>query len=305
MRIGFAAPVSGPWATPETAVHVARSAEELGYDSLWTYQRVLGAADDSWGEANRGVHDPLVTLSFLAAHTTRIRLGVAVLVMPLHTPAVLAKQLTTLDRLSGGRLDVGLGNGWAAEEYAAAGVTSTGLGRRAEDFLACLHALWSGKNVVEHDGPFYRVPPSRFAPGPVQSPHPPLLLGGSAPAALRRAGRLCDGWIASSKATPAAIRDAIAVVRDSAEQAGRDPAALRFVCRAPVRLRPRPAPEEPPFIGTADKIRADLAGLADTGLTEIFVDPNFDPGIGSPDAPADEAKSRADLLLRELAPATW
>ncbi|WP_328687061.1 TIGR03619 family F420-dependent LLM class oxidoreductase [Streptomyces caniferus] len=305
MRIGFAAPVSGPWATPDTAVHVARSAEDLGYDSLWTYQRVLGAADDSWGEANRGVHDPLVTLSFLAAHTTRIRLGVAVLVMPLHTPAVLAKQLTTLDLLSGGRLDVGLGNGWAAEEYAAAGVTTTGLGRRADDFLACLRALWAEEPVVEHDGPFYRVPPSRFAPGPAQSPHPPLLLGGSAPAALRRAGRLCDGWIASSKATPDAIRDAIAVVRDSAEQAGRDPAALRFVCRAPVRLRPRPAPDQPLFTGTADKIRADLAGLADTGLTEIFVDPNFDPGIGSPDAPADEAASRVDLLLRELAPTTW
>ncbi|MGQ4330335.1 TIGR03619 family F420-dependent LLM class oxidoreductase [Streptomyces hayashii] len=304
MRIGFAAPMCGPWATPGTAVHVARTAEQLGYDSLWTYQRVLGAADDSWGEANRSVHDPLVTLSFLAAHTTRIRLGVAVLIMPLHSPAVLAKQLTTLDVLSGGRLDVGLGNGWAAEEYAAAGVPTTGLGRRAEDFLACLRSLWTEK-TVEHDGPFYHVPPSRFDPKPAQFPHPPLLLGGSAPAALRRAGRLCDGWIASSKATPAAIRNAIADVRDSAERAGRDPAALRFVCRAPVRLRPRPDPDHPPLTGTVDKVRADLAVLTDTGLTEIFVDPNFDPEIGSPDAPADTVTSRVDLLLRELAPATW
>ncbi|MFD5657815.1 TIGR03619 family F420-dependent LLM class oxidoreductase [Streptomyces hirsutus] len=305
MRIGFAAPVSGPWATPDTAVHVARSAEQLGYESLWTYQRVLGAADDSWGEANRSVHDPLVTLSFLAAHTTRIRLGVAVLVMPLHTPAVLAKQLTTLDVLSGGRLDVGLGNGWAAEEYTAAGVSPTGLGRRAEDFLTCLHALWSEQTPVEHDGPFYRVPPSRFAPRPAQSPHPPLLLGGSATAALRRAGRLCDGWIASSKATPAAIRDAITVVRDSAEQAGRDPEALRFVCRAPVRVRSRTVSDRPSFTGTVDEIRAELTGLADTGLTEIFLDPNFDPEIGSPDASADEATARVDRMLRELAPGTW
>jgi probable F420-dependent oxidoreductase len=305
MRIGFAVPMSGPWATPDTALHVARSAERLGYDSLWTYQRVLGAADCSWGEANRSVHDPLVALSFLAAHTTRIRLGVAVLIMPLHTPAVLAKQLTTLDLLSGGRLDVGLGNGWAAEEYAAAGVPTRGLGRRAEDFLACLRALWTEEAVVKHDGPFYRVPPSRFDPKPAQSPHPPLLLGGSAPAALRRAGRLCDGWIASSKATPAAIREAIGVVRDSAERAGRDPAALRLVCRAPVRLRPRADGEQPPLTGSVDKIRADLAGLADTGLTEIFVDPNFDPEIGSPDARADDAMSRVDPLLHELAPGNW
>ncbi|GAB2966408.1 TIGR03619 family F420-dependent LLM class oxidoreductase [Streptomyces heilongjiangensis] len=304
MRIGFAVPMSGSWATPDIAVHVARSAEQLGYDSLWTYQRVLGTADDSWGEANRSVHDPLVTLSFLAAHTTRIRLGVAVLIMPLHTPAVLAKQLTTLDLLSGGRLDVGLGNGWAAEEYAAAGVPTTDLGRRAEDFLACLRALWTEK-TVEHDGPFYRVPPSRFDPKPAQFPHPPLLLGGSASAALRRAGRLCDGWIASSKATPTAIRDAIAVVRNSAERAGRDPAALRFVCRAPVRLRSRPDTDQPLLTGTADKLRADLAVLAGTGLTEIFVDPNFDPEIGSPDASADDVTSRVDLLLRELAPGHW
>ncbi|MGC5363408.1 TIGR03619 family F420-dependent LLM class oxidoreductase [Streptomyces sp. DT24] len=305
MRIGFAAPMSGPWATADTAVHVARTAEQLGYASLWTYQRVLGAPDDSWGEANRSVHDPLTTLAFLAAHTTGIRLGVAVLVMPLHTPAVLAKQLTTLDHLSGGRLEVGLGNGWAAEEYAAAGVPPTGTGRRAEDFLACLHALWADQDVVEHDGPFYRVPPARFGPRPVQSPHPPLLLGGAAPAALRRAGRLCDGWIASSKAGPAAIRDAITVVRDSAERAGRDPAALRFVCRAPVRLRTRSVPGGPPLTGTADSIRAALAALADTGLTEIFLDPNFDPEIGSPDAPAGDVRRRVDLLLHELAPATW
>jgi len=305
MRIGFAAPVSGAWSTPENAVHVARAAEQSGYDSLWTYQRVLGVPDNSRGEANRSVHDPLVTLSFLAARTTRIRLGVAVLVMPLHAPAVLAKQLTTLDVLSGGRLDVGLGNGSMSEEYTAAGVSPTGLGQRADDFLACLHALWSGQAPVEHDGAFYRVPPAVFAPGPIQKPHPPLLLGGSSAAALRRAGRLCDGWIASSRATPDAVRAAISVVRDSAEEAGRDADALRFVCRAPVRIRSRTGAERPLFTGTTDQVRSDMAALADTGLTEIFVDPNFDPEFGSPDAPAVEVIDRVDHMLRELAPGTW
>uniref|UniRef100_UPI0018F70823 LLM class flavin-dependent oxidoreductase n=1 Tax=Streptomyces sp. CRB46 TaxID=2682613 RepID=UPI0018F70823 len=158
---------------------------------------------------------------------------------------------------------------------------------------------------LEHDGPFSRAPPARSAPKPAQSPPPPLLLGGAAPGALRRAGRLCDGWIASSKAGPAAIRDAITVVRDSAERTGRDPATLRFVCRAPVRLRTRSAPNEPPLTGTAETIRADLAALADTGLTEIFLDPNFDPEIGSPDAPTGDVRHRVDLLLHELAPANW
>lgn len=303
MRLGFAAPVSGPLATPDGLTHVARTAETLGYHALWTYQRVLGAVDDSWGEANRGVHDPLVTLSFLAARTSRIRLGVAVLIMPLHTPAVLAKQLTSLDLLSGGRLDVGLGNGWAPEEYTAAGVPPTGLGRRAEDFLTCLRTLWT-EPVVIHDGPYYRVPTTRFEPKPAQSPHPPLLLGGTATAALRRAGRLCDGWIASSKATPTAIRDAITVVREAAEQAGRDPDALRFVCRAPVRLRPEAGADAPPLTGPAGKIRDDLGALTATGLTEIFLDPNFDPEVGSPDAAADIARDHVDQLLHRFAPAT-
>ncbi|MDT3398600.1 TIGR03619 family F420-dependent LLM class oxidoreductase [Streptomyces sp. B1866] len=301
MKLGFAAPLSGPWATPENIAHVGRRAERLGYHALWTYQRVLAAADGSWGEANRGVHDPLVTLSYLAARTERIRLGVAVLVMPLHTPAVLAKQLTTLDVLSRGRLDIGLGNGWAREEYTAAGVSGTGLGRRADDFIACLRALWTD-GVVRHDGPYHRVPPTRFEPKPVQSPHPPLLLGGASPAALRRAARLCDGWVASSKAGPEAIRAAIGQVREAAEQAGRDPAALRFVCRAPVRLRPSGGPDQPALTGPADRIREDLGALADTGLTEVFLDPNFDPEIGSPDAPAGRALDRAERLLTALAP---
>lgn len=301
MRIGFAAPMSGPWATPDDMIGVARTAESLGYHALWTYQRLLGAADDSWGEANRSVHDPLVTLAFLAAHTSRLRLGVAVLVMPLHTPVLLAKQIATLDLLSGGRLDVGLGNGWAPEEYTAAGVTPTDLGRRADDFLTCLRTLWTDK-AVEHDGPYYKVPLTKFDPKPAQKPYPPLLLGGTSSAALRRAGRLCDGWIAGSKVPPTSVRDAIKAVRDAADQAGRDPDVLRFIARAPVRLRPDAGPGAPWLTGPADKIKEDLAVLARTGLTEVFLDPNFDPEIGSPDAPAETARDRAELLLHHLAP---
>ncbi|MFI1386260.1 TIGR03619 family F420-dependent LLM class oxidoreductase [Embleya sp. NPDC020886] len=301
MRIGFAAPVSGGWAGPAEIAHIARTAERLGYHSLWTYQRLFGAVDGSWGEAGRSVHDPLITLAYIAAHTSRIRLGVAVLVMPLYAPAVLAKQLTSLDVLSAGRLDVGVGNGWADEEFAAAGVSAHGVGRRADDFLACLHALWT-REIVEHEGPFYRVPPVRFEPKPVQAPHPPVLLGGNADAVLRRAGRRCDGWIASGRTDPASIGRSIAVVRDAAERAGRDPDTLRFVFRAPIRLRPDGTGGQSPLGGPAAKIRDDVAALADTGLTEVFLDPNFDPEVGSPDADAEQARDRVELLLDELAP---
>lgn len=301
MRIGFGLPVSGSWATPDRLVQVARRAEQLGYHSLWTFQRLASPADDSWGEPYRSVADPLVSLAYVAAVTTRIRLGVAVLNMPFASPVLVAKQVATLDRLSGGRVDLGLGNGWAEEEFVASGASRTGLGRRAEEFLPLLTRLWSGE-VVHHRGEFYQVPGLRAAPGPVQRPHPPVLLGASAEPALRRAGRLCDGWVSSSRADPRTIGRSVTVVREAAVAAGRDPDRLRFVCRAAVRLRPDPGPERPPLTGTPEQIRADLGALAGQGVTEVFVDLNFDPEVGSPDADPAESLRRAEQALVALAP---
>ncbi|MEO3778008.1 TIGR03619 family F420-dependent LLM class oxidoreductase [Micromonospora sp. B11E3] len=301
MEVGFAPPVSGSWATPENMVHVARRAEQLGYHSLWTFQRLLVPADLGWSETYHSVQDPLTTLAFLAAHTGRIRLGVAVLDMPFLSPVVLAKQAATLDVLAGGRLDVGLGLGWAEEEYQATGVSRQGRGRRAEEFLAVLRALWRDE-VTEHRGEFYQVPPTRMQPKPVQRPHPPILLGGHAPEALRRAGRLADGWVSGSQADLRGIGAAVATVRAVAAEAGRDPDALRFVCRGAVRVRPAGPADREPLTGTLEQIRSDLGRLAEAGITELFVDLNFDPEIGSPRADPYGSLRRADEVLDALAP---
>jgi alkanesulfonate monooxygenase SsuD/methylene tetrahydromethanopterin reductase-like flavin-dependent oxidoreductase (luciferase family) len=114
VRLGFGLPVSGSWATPEAMVRVAQRAEQLGYTSLWTFQRLLHPAEGDWGPMYRSVHDPLVALAYVAAATERVRLGVAIVNVPFYAPIVLAKQLTTLDAVSAGRLDVGLGLGWGA-----------------------------------------------------------------------------------------------------------------------------------------------------------------------------------------------
>ncbi|SDN62111.1 TIGR03619 family F420-dependent LLM class oxidoreductase [Allokutzneria albata] len=302
MEIGFAAPVSGSWATRPNLARVARRAEELGYHSLWTFQRLLSPVDGSWGEPYRAVQDPIVALSYLAALTERIRLGVAVLNLPFCSPVVLAKQLSTLDIVSDGRLDVGLGIGWAAEEFAAAGVDQRGRGRRAEEFIAVLRALWTDEEV-EHEGEFYRVPRTRMDPKPVQRPHPPVLLGAKAEAALRRTGRLADGWISSSSTDLRTIGDSIAIVREAATEAGRDPSALRVVCRGPVMVRPEGAAGRRPLTGSFAEIRRDLAVLAEQGVTEVFIDLNFDPEIGSPEADPEESMRRAEAALTELAPA--
>ncbi|HVL05393.1 MAG TPA: TIGR03619 family F420-dependent LLM class oxidoreductase [Acidimicrobiales bacterium] len=303
MLLGFALPVSGSWATPANCLRVATRAEELGYSSLWTFQRLLspltGDGLPALEPQYRSVHDPLAVLAYVAGHTATARLGVAVVNMPYYAPIVLAKQLTTLDHLSSGRLDAGLGIGWLEPELDAVGMTTARRGARAEDYLRCLRAVWSD-DVVDYHGDFYRVPRCRVDPKPVQRPNPPLLLGGGADAALRRAGRMADGWISGSRAGLATIETSIATVRRGATDAGRDPGSLRFVCRGVAKVR---AGERAPLVGSLDDIRSDLADLAARGFTETFVDLNFDPEIGSPDADAGEAMRRADDVLEALAPA--
>jgi len=303
VRLGFGLPVSGSWATPEAMVRYARRAEGLGYASLWTFQRLLHPADGDWGPMYRSVHDPIVTLAHVAAVTERARLGIAIINAPFVAPIVLAKQLTTLDAVSGGRLDAGLGLGWSPEEFAATGVPYERRGARVEEFIGCLKAIW-GDDPVAFDGEFYRVPPALVDPKPVQRPHPPVLLGGAAAPALRRAGRLADGWISASRHDLTRIGAAITEVKEAARAAGRDPERLRFIVRGVVHLDD-PQPHDGgrrPLSGSAAEIRGDLDALGDHGVTEVFLDPNFNPRIGSPDADPAEADRLATNILETFAP---
>lgn len=315
--LGFGLPVSGSWARPPTMLRVAQRAEELDYHALWTFQRLLvpaeGTIDPAWDERNnpavrsaddpsyRSVHDPLLPLAYVAGHTSRIRLGTATICALFTPPVVLATALTTADHLTGGRLDVGLGIGWLPHEYVAAGVPQERRGARFEEYLRVLEALWT-EDPVEHRGEFYDVPRSHPGPAPVQRPRPPLLLGGAAPAALRRAGRIADGWIASSRQDLERIGESIRLVRAGAEEAGRDPDPVRVVVRAIVDLHERPVGRREPLQGSVDQVRDDLAALRRRGVTEVFVDLNFSPRVGSPDVEPDVAEEHALQVLEALAP---
>lgn len=301
MKLGVGLPVSGAWATPESLRYVATRAEQLGYDSLWTFQRLLHPVDEEWGRVYHAVLDPLTALAYVAPLTSSVRLGLAIVNVPFYSPIVLSKALSTLDIVSHGRLDVGLGLGWSPQEFAAVGVSSARRGARGEEFIAALQAIWTEPEVEFH-GEFYDVPRSRVLPRPVQAPHPPVLLGGSADVALRRAGRIAGGWISSSRTDLAAIGRSIELVRAGATEAGRDVAALRFVVRGVVRLEPEPPPTRTPLHGTAEQIRADLAQLAAAGVTEVFLDLNYDPRTVSDDIGEREGLANADLTLDALAP---
>jgi len=176
-------------------------------------------------------------------------------------------------------------------------------GARAEEFVAALRAIWT-QDVVDVHGEFHSMHGIRVEPRPMQRPHPPVLLGGTVPAALRRAGRIADGWISGSGEDLTNIGSAIAVVRSGAEGTGRDPAALRFICRGVVQVRRegRAGGSRRPLRGSYADIRADLATLAAAGVTETFLDLNFDPQVGSVDADPDASTARALEVLEELAP---
>jgi probable F420-dependent oxidoreductase len=300
MLISCGLPVSGAWAAdPASVSGFAVRAEELGYHGLWSFQRLLVGADQDLAPVYRSVLDPLLALTFAAARTTTIRLGVAVINLPYVSPAYLAKQAATLDVLSGGRADLGLGTGWSEPEFAATGSDPNPRGKRTEEYLAVLRTLWNDP-VASFDGELYRVPPSTMAPPPVQPGGPPILLGGTAEIALRRAGRIAAGWVSSSRASFDDIARGTQVVRRSAEESGRDPDAVRIVVRGVVH--PGERADDLALSGSWEQIRAGAESFARAGVTELFYDLNWDPLIGSPDADPVRAAERAEEILSALAP---
>jgi probable F420-dependent oxidoreductase len=313
MRLGFGLPVAGAWATPENMLAVAREAESLGYHSLWTLQRILyasaprneyaSAPGGSWPAYFESVADALVTLGYVAAATSRIRLGTAVVNLPYYSPVLLAKQLATLDVVSGGRLTVGAGVGWSEDEYAAAGVPFRRRGRRMDECLRCLKLVWA-EELVEFRGEFYEIPASRIDPKPVQRPHPPLLVGGYSDAAVRRAVSLADGYIGGNVPL-AELAPVIERVRCAARDAGRDPDGVPIVARGAVSLRDEPTGRgRRPLFGSLEEVREDVERYWETGLTELFLDLNFDERIAAPGADPDAAMGVARRLLAELAPSS-
>jgi probable F420-dependent oxidoreductase len=299
--IGFGVPVAGQWATPRTVSLVSKRAEDLGYASLWTFQRVLWPPGSGLSPSHRDVQDPLVTLSYVSALTTNIALGTATICAPFVAPALLAKALSSLDVMSAGRLTAGLGMGWLPEEYAAAGVPFDRRGARMEEYLRCLVALWT-TDPVDFAGDFYSVPEAHVGPQPRQRPHPPILLGGASARALRRAGSMAQGWIAASEQSAAAVGASIGVVRQAAIDARRDPDALRIVARGVVDLLDVKRPGRRPFQGTRRQIVDDLESLRSQGVTEVIVDLNLSHRVGFPGVDPDEAVTYALSVLDALAP---
>jgi probable F420-dependent oxidoreductase len=188
VHFGVILPNFGDGSSPDGIRRVAAAAEELGFHSVWTTEHILVGAEavDPYGR----VYDPLVTLGWIAGWTERVGLGTSIVLVPLHNPMHLAKEAATLQELSGGRLALGVGMGWHRDEFDFLGVPFEGRGRRADEALQVIRALWNGER--DFDGRFWSFHDATFAPLP--SPAPEIWVGGSSDRALRRARELGDAW---------------------------------------------------------------------------------------------------------------
>jgi probable F420-dependent oxidoreductase len=236
MDFGIAFANTGPFARPEGAVTFARAAEEAGFESIWTVEHVVVPSgyesaypyDPSGkmpGPEESEIPDPLIWLAFVASATSRIKLATGILILPQRNPVVLAKELATLDVLSGGRMQLGIGVGWLAEEFDAIGVPFEERGRRTDDHVAAMRALWT-QDKATHRSEFTSFEDCILRPRPVQGSIP-VHVGGHTDVAARRAGRLGDGFFPGT-GDHAELARLFDVVRSTAREHGRDPDAIEL-----------------------------------------------------------------------------
>jgi probable F420-dependent oxidoreductase len=282
MRYGIALPNYGALAAPATLVRIARRAEALGVDSVWVSDHLLAPVGvrsvypydrrPNPTPGDMGViehfYEPLATLAFLAGATSRVRLGVSAYVVPYRPPAVTAKQVATLDVLSGGRLLLAVGVGWLREEFEALGVPFAGRGRRTDEYLAVCRALWT-EEVASFTGRTVQLPEVRGGPKPVQRPHPPLWIAGNSAAARARAARLGQGWHAIDL-SPDELAPLVADLRARAEAEGRT-GELSVSLRKGVQLLDRPPDPPHALYGDAASLRVDAAAYAASGCDYLVL----------------------------------
>ncbi len=221
MRIDLWVPTATPFSTPELLACIAEEAELRGIGTIWVGEHVVlfdeYASHYPYAEDGRiptppgsGLLEPLSTLSFLAARTTTVRLGTAMVLLPQRNPVYTAKEVATLDWLSNGRVDFGVGVGWLEEEFDAVNVSWPHRGRRTDEYLEVLTTLWCDETSA-YEGEFYSLRPCSMYPKPVQHPHPPIHIGGESDAALRRTARAASGWHTFNR-TPGELAEPLATL---------------------------------------------------------------------------------------------
>ena len=317
MQIGFNLPISGPVSSPENLVWIAQQGEALGYDYLTLTDHIVlpnlrapgypySESGEFFGEGPEHRHEQLMTAAFIAAKTSRIRLVLAVMVVP-HRPAVLsAKMLSTIDCLSGGRLVVGIGAGWLRAEFdAVVGPPFAARGQVTDEYLSAFRNLWAQevprfvKNWVKYDRIF-------FEPKPVQKPHPPIWVGGESGPSLRRAARFGDAWYPIGSNNKHLLdslpryRAGIDRLRRRIAEAGREPTSVALTYRVKQYGETLPAKasdgERRLFSGSTADIVADLQALQNLGVGAV----DFDFERADPETSIAEMRRFQEQVMSRL-----
>ena len=265
--IGFAN--TGPFTSTPGAVEMAQAAEQAGFESVWTVEHAVvpkgyestypySPTGKMPGNDDAPVPDPLIWLTYLAAKTTTLRVATGILILPQRNPVVLAKELATLDDLSGGRLELGIGVGWLAEEFAAIGVPFEGRGHRTDEYVAALRSLWT-EDVASFSGEFTSFADCISQPSPVRG-SVPIHVGGHTDASAKRAGRLGDGYFPGAY-DHAEIARLVDIARNTAADCGRDPEALVITSGGRGAIGP----------GALDEVQALAALGVDRVIVPAFV----------------------------------
>lgn len=288
---------------PDGVRRLAQALERIGYDHVDIFDHVVmgfpieGRAPGPYNAA-MPILEALVTLGYLAAATSRMTLGTEVLVLPQRDPTLVAKQVSTLDTLSGGRIRLGVGVGWQASEYEALGEDFRTRGARMDEAIALLRTYWAEPQVT-FEGRHYRATAMGMEPKPPQGRRLPIWIGGSSEAALRRVGRLGDGWLASRVGDAADARTIIETIHRHAEEAGRDPRAIGL--QSMVAPPPRDA-ESKRFYAEHDQVVARVAALQAMGFGWVALNATaiFQAGARSVDGMTDALAALHVRLRKEV-----
>lgn len=247
MKFGLRYCNTGAYVDAKAAVALAEAAEAAGFESLWTVEHTVVPAGygSTYPYAEGGkmaggndtipLPDPLIWMAYVAAATKRIKLATGIMILPQHNPVVVAKQVATLDHMSGGRILLGIGVGWLKEEFEALGVPFEERGARTDEYMLAMRELWSAEKPT-FDGRFVKFRDTYCRPQPTAK-RVPLIVGGHSAAAARRAGRLGDGFF-PARGTP---KDLFDMAREAAKNAGRDPEKLEITVSLPDKLEDLPA----------------------------------------------------------------
>lgn len=280
MEIGAWVGNNGP-ASTEHMVGVARAADRTGLASVWAADHLLWPVEyeskypyggDKYPSTyDQPVCECVTTMTWLSAHTTRVKVGSLVIVVPQRNPWILARQLATLDYMNGGRTILGAGIGWLREEFEALGMSFEARGARTEEAFQLMRALWT-EHPMTFEGRFHEAGPVGVLPHPVQQPIP-IWLGGNTPRAQQRAGRFAEGWVPYGL-PPADLARGWDGVRAAAEAAGRDPSEITCSLWAPITLVDSKEPGGPEGVvlhGTAEQLVERLHEYAEAGLEHLLM----------------------------------